>query len=377
MMAGFECTYAKVSPNIRLDMLSSTKHDLYCAKDYRLIKEFGMNTVREGLSWHQIDKGNGNYKFDRFESLMAIAAEENIQQIWDLNHFDYPDDLNPFTNDFIERFSKYAREAVKLIRRYQSGTIYLVPINEISFFSWISADRGGWAPFKKGAQNGFRFKSQLVKASIQAMDRIWEVDSNIRFIQVDPFMRRLALPPAKKPAIKHVDEFNQIIRFQAWDMLSGKTYPELGGHPRYLDIIGVNYYLHNQEWVISHPNSRKITHQMMDWDSSDRVSFAKMLTEIYDRYHRPMVVTETGSFGDNRPSWWQRVLSEVNEGIDQGLPIYGVCAYPVLDRPESVNYLFPQSGLWDFKSGDKSLKRIPHETSLFYIGQGRDDLVVS
>jgi beta-glucosidase/6-phospho-beta-glucosidase/beta-galactosidase len=363
LMAGFECTYSKAEDSRRLDLLAATKHDLYCREDYGLIKEVGMQTVREGLSWSQIDQGDSKYDFNRFEQMMKIGKEKQIQQIWDLNHFDYPEDLDPFSMEFVDRFSSYAVAAIRILRHYQSGTLFIVPLNEISFFAWIGADMGWWAPYKKGRKNGFAFKKQLVKAAISAMKAIWSVDKDVRFIQVDPFMRRMALAPARKTAEKHVSEFNDVIRFQAWDMLCGKECPELGGAPEFLDIIGVNYYIHNQEWVISQ-QKRKVSHQLMDWNSSDRVSFAEMLAGIYERYHRPMLVSETGSYGDLRNKWWSRTLAEVHEGLIKGLPICGVCAYPTVDRPNSAGFLLPKSGLWDFDQNDQSCHRIPHVFSL-------------
>ena len=36
--------------------------------------------------------------------------------------------------------------------------------------------------------------------------------------------------------------------FEAWDMLTGRAQPELGGKEKYLDVIGVNYYDRNQWW---------------------------------------------------------------------------------------------------------------------------------
>src|SRR5437016_1180188 len=83
--AGFECTYAKSEARTRIDMLASTAHDRFCRADYQNIKVIGIQVVREGLSWHQIDKGGGQYDFSRFEPMMRIAAEEGIEQIWDLN----------------------------------------------------------------------------------------------------------------------------------------------------------------------------------------------------------------------------------------------------------------------------------------------------
>ena len=369
IMAGFECTAAQAEDKKRLNLLAATQHAKRCEEDYRLIKARGILTVREGLSWNQIDRDTGTYKFERFEKMMAAAKETGIQQIWDLNHFDFPADLDPFSEEFVIRFRKYAEAAIKTIKKYfPEEVLYIVPLNEISFFAWIGADMGWWAPYKKGRKNGNLFKQQLVRAALAAMDAIWEIDPTVRFIHVDPFMRRSAKPPAHTKSEEHVTEFNEIIRFEAWDMLSGKTYPELGGDPKYLDIIGMNYYIHNQEWVISGENNT-ILHQLIDWDSSDRVSFAEMIRVAYNRYQRPILISETGSFGVNRKDWWQRTLREIHEGIESGLPIIGCCAYPVLDRPENAGFLLPNSGLWDFDMADETCQRIPHEESLQVISE--------
>lgn len=362
-MAGFECTYSKTEIRQRLDMLKETRHDEYCRLDYGLVKRLGIKTVREGLAWSQIDNGTFRYDFSRFERMMRIAKEEGVQQIWDLNHFDYPDYLDPFSPKFVRRFGEYARRAYEVIRKYQEGTLYIAPICEISFFAWISCDRGVWAPYLKGRHNGFRFKQQLVRAAIAAMDAIWEEDPSVRFLHVDPFMRRKAFPPASPGALEHVRDFNETVRFEAWDMLAGKTYPEVGGQPKYLDIVGINYYYHNQEWVLS-KGGKSLGFNAMPWDSPSRVSFADMVGEVYERYRRPIVISETGSYGALRYKWWSRVLREVEEGLERGLPIYGVCAYPAIDRPEHVNYLVPQSGLWDFEPGDNLHLRVPHKRTL-------------
>ncbi len=364
-MAGFECTYALTEIRKRLDMLKATMHDVYCRDDYRMLKEVGIKTVREGLSWHQIDSG-GRYDFSRFEQMMQIGQEEGMQQIWDLNHFDYPHPIKYFSDDFVKRFAEYSKRAIDIIRKYQSGTLYIAPINEISFSAWIGADRGVWAPYTKGRDNGFKFKVQLVKAAIAAIKAISALDKNIRFIHIDPFMRRKAKPPASKAAINHVNDFNNIVRFEAWDMIAGKTFPEFGGEPKFLDIVGLNYYFHNQEWVLSKKNG-SLGFSAMDWGSKARISFAAMIKEVYERYQRPILISETGSYGKLRSRWWGRTLRELVEGKNLGLPICGVCAYPALDRPAHINYLIPESGLWDFHVSDKSCRRVPHAKSLSLI----------
>ncbi len=357
LWAGYECTSARTEKKFRLDMLGATKHDQYVKEDYKLLGDLEIKTVREGFAWSQIDLGNNNYDFSRYIPILKAGQELGIQQVWDLNHFDYPDYLNPLTDDFIKAFASYSLAAHKVLREYIKDTLFIVPINEISFFTWIGADKGAWAPFKRGRKKGFEFKKQLVRAALLAMKSLWKVDPNLRFIHVDPFMRRINRPPLTKKSQKHVHEFNNIIRYEAWDMICGKTCPELGGKPKYLDLIGVNYYIHNQEWVSGIGNSLKF--ERVSWVNSDRITLGAMLKEIYDRYGRPIVVSETGSFGENRELWWERIMSEVIEA-KKNLPILGMCAYPILDRPDSTNFLVPKSGYWDFDQTDLNLTRNPH-----------------
>jgi len=101
------------------------------------------------------------------------------------------------------------------------------------------------------------FQNAVIKATIAATDAIRAVDSDCRFIQVDPFMYREAIEPASPEARNAARDFNDIARFQTWDMLSGKTHPELGGKPDYLDILGINYYVDNQQWLL-HQMTRSI-----------------------------------------------------------------------------------------------------------------------
>lgn len=370
-MGGFECTYALIDENlrIRLDILAGSKHDALCREDYRLLKAYGIKTVREGLAWHQIDRGQGVYDFSRFEKMLQAGQEEGMQQVWDLNHFDYPEDLNAYSPEFITRFAAYAKESLKVLRRYITGTLYIVPLNEISFYTYIAASEGHWAPFKNRTNSGVDFKHQLVRASIAAMNAIAELDNDVRFIQVEPVMVRRPFDPNDQKASAMAQEFNDVARFQAWDMLAGKVNPELGGGPKYLDIVGVNYYAVNQEWIVQRPNGQDYYNIMIPSDDPAHTPFTDILQQLHDRYQRPMVIMETGSHGEYRYSWWKKVLREIEQAMSIGLPVSGVCAYPILDKPDSTHFLWPQSGLWDFYQLNDNYERRPHYPALDVIEQ--------
>ncbi len=368
---GFECAYARAESGQRMDLLAMSRHDTLCREDYQLLKTLGIKTVREGLSWSGIDAAAGqHYDFTRFEKMMAIGAEEGMQQIWDLNHFDYPDDIDPFGPEFVNRFARYAAEAVSLIKQYQSGQIYIVPINEMSFFAFIGGSRGVWAPY--AIDRGQEFKRQLVRASIAAMNAIWSVDSTVRFIQVDPIFRRVPAPPVT-PTKESLAKHFITDKFEAFDMLTGKIEPELGGNPKYLDLIGANYYLYNQEWITGENPQEPETFKTMQLDDPGRVSVVELLREVYERYQRPIIVSETGSWGTGRPEWWQRLTTELREAENQGFPLFGVCAYPIVDRPDWTEWHLTNSGLWDFKADDLTCQRYPHQETIAivqkYIGE--------
>ncbi len=364
-MGGFEACYARSEHGIRHDMLRTTRHDVQCASDYRLLKEIGITTVRESLSWHQIDRGNGVYDFAFFEKIMQTAREEGMQVIWGLNHFDVLDDVDPFSPAFVERFVAYAVEAAKVIRRYTEGTMYLIPFNEISFFSWIGAEIGVWGPYAH--QRGGELKTQLARCVIGAIKAIREIDPRVKFMHIDPIMNRTGRPGSDLPVQRFVADFRESM-FEAWDMIAGRVRPELGGRPDLLDFVGLNYYIYNQEEVAvryeAESNHPHIDIRPLDWDDPLRAPFDKIIQQVYDRYQVPIIISETGCHGSLREQWWNRLFTEVDRAIANGLPVLGICSYPIIDRPDWHQGHLTNSGFWDFEAGDPDCKRVPQEQVL-------------
>ena len=57
-----------------------------------------------------------------------------------------------------------------------------------------------------------------------------------------------------------------------------------------------------------------------------------LLQEVFERYGRPLYLTETSHVGDGRAAWLRELSDEVHVAIEGGVPILGVCLYPILDR---------------------------------------------
>src|SRR5438552_11638503 len=161
------------------------------------------------------------------------------------------------------------------------------------------------------------------------MDDIWQKQSSARFVQVDPIIHVTASPD--HPEERAEAEAFRLSQFQAWDMLAGRLWPELGGKEEYLDILGVNFYPHNQ-WFYNLKGFRRIRRFTPLKQSHPLYRpLGEMLSEVYERYHRPIFIAETGTEGDERPRWVRYVCQQADQTISRGVPIQGICLYPILN----------------------------------------------
>jgi len=338
-------------------MIAATRHDRFAARDYRMLQEHGMFTARDGIRWHLIEEEPGVYDWTSVLPMLRAAKETEMQVIWDLWHYGWPDDIDIFSPEFVERFAKFAGAFTELVTDLGMGIPYLSPINEISFFSWAGGDGGIMNPFVRG--RGGDLKRQLVRATIAAIHAIRDVNPATRLFQVDPMIN--VIPRRDRPMDAPAAELYRQSQFHVWDMISGRMEPELGGHPDYLDVVGVNYYIHNQ-W--RYPGG----HGSMIVPSDSRYRHVRdMLAEIYERYQRPIYIAETGIEDETRPAWLRYISNEAAAAIAEGIPVEGICLYPVLNHPGWNDERHCYNGLFDYASasGEREVY-LPLATELAY-----------
>ena len=318
--AGFECSSHRRRDGKRVDVIAATEHDRAAAADYRQLAALKLRTARDGLRWHLIERSPGQYDWSSFLPMLKAARDLDIQVIWDLLHYGWPDHIEPWRREFIDRFAAFAAASARLIRSETDAAPWFCPINEISFLSWAGGDKGYINPFGKG--RGAEFKNQLVRASLAAIDAIRHVEKRARFIQAEPAIHIVADPA--RPRDRKAAEAFRLSQFEAWEMLTGNLAPELGGSPDHLDVVGVNYYWNNQ-WI-----HRGRT--LIPGDPLYR-PFRHILQEIHHRYKRALLVAETGREGDQRALWLRFIAEEVRAAFSAGVPVEGICIYPIIDYP--------------------------------------------
>ncbi|MBC8075251.1 MAG: beta-glucosidase [Chloroflexales bacterium] len=353
-LGGFESACHINRSGARLDMLASTQHDLRAAEDYRLLRTQGIAAARDGVRWPLIDRG-GRYDFASLAPQVQAAAEAGVDVIWTLCHYGWPDDIDLFSPAFVSRFARFCAATARFIKEHGRGVPAYSPINEISFFAWAAGDVGYIYPFGEG--QGLKLKKQLVRAAIAGSEAILAVEPRARLVHIDPIIH--VVPPHNRPDLMRAAARQRAGQFESWDMLAGRQNPELGGSERFLDIVGVNFY-HANQW--EHPGDDASAR--LRWEDTPRdlrwLPLHQLLAEVHARYRRPLLLSETSHFGVGRAPWISEIAHEVLLAWQHGVPLGGICLYPILDRHDwdDPNH-WHNSGLWELEpDGRGNLVRV-------------------
>ncbi len=344
---GYECSTQLDRQGVRRNLVSETQHDRFLDEDLAAARDLGIVVLREGIAWDRVDAG-GTVDLGPVRIIRDAALRHGQRVIWDLFHYGYPDDLDPFSGAFAERFAQYASKVALYLVNLDGPGQWYTPVNEPSFLAWAAGEVGWFAPY--GKERGYELKMKLARTAIVGMEAIRAVDPEARFVNVDPACHVVA--PSDAPELTaEAAEFTGY-QWQTWDMLGGRGWSDLGGRADLLDVIGVNYYLTGQ-W--EHRRGGYLA-----FDDPRRRPFREMLGEVASRYPgHPILVTETGCWGDLRVPWLRMIADEVRAAQESGVPIAGVCFYPLVDMTEWHERHWMHFGFWDMEDHDGVLCRRP------------------
>jgi len=354
-IAGFEGADHINGAGIPLSLNQLNGHWDRLEEDYRALVPFGIKTVRESLGW-RLTEHSGEFDWHRLERHARTAAENGIQIVWSLLHYGWPADVDPLSPGFAGRFARYCEQVARRLRPFNDIPPIFQPINEISFLTWAVCSAGLVAPNDVVmAGRGYELKKQLVKAALRGTEALRSIEPDARIVHTDPVIH--VIPPAEPDSetLAEAARFREY-QFQAWDMLCGRQEPQLGGSPRHLDILGLNYY-HANQWVYQ-------TEEILFWHLNDprRAPFSTLAAEVWQRYGRPMFIAETSHVGEGRCAWLDDIVSEVIDCERCGVPIEGICLYPIIDRPDWENLQhWHHSGLWDIDPSKPDFERNLHQ----------------
>src|SRR5918995_4630048 len=101
-LAGFESACHINRQGARLDLVCATQHDRELDTDYVGVRELGFETVRESVRWHLVDRG-GRLDFSTVRPMLEAARRLDVQILWTLCHYGWPEDVSLLSAGFVER----------------------------------------------------------------------------------------------------------------------------------------------------------------------------------------------------------------------------------------------------------------------------------
>ena len=352
-LSGFECSTFLWKDRKRRDLVEETQHRRHAQEDYLILRELGIAVSREGIPWPLVER-QGRYDFTPIEPMIEAMNRAQVLPIWDLCHYGYPDGLDPFSEDFAESFADYCRAAARHVVPRLPGPHFFTPINEITFFSFCGGEWGWVAPYRNSRQDRFRLRLALCKAAIAGVKAIREVEPGARMVNIDPLVQVVA-PRDRPDQVEAARQETYVDTFLAWDILYGKEYPEFGGSPEVLDIAGANNYSFGQmEYREQGP------HQALD-PGDDRIKpLCDLLSLVWERYRRPMIIGETSGMGHGRAAWLKDVMEESLAAVNQGMELHGICLFPAVDMPDWHTGKWLHNGICDLVEEGGDLRRVPN-----------------
>jgi beta-glucosidase/6-phospho-beta-glucosidase/beta-galactosidase len=339
---GIENSYPVISgkngQTIRRDELQSTRFYEHWREDFALLREVGVKYLRYGPQYYRVSTGPDRYDWAFTDETFNALNERRVTPIADLCHFGVPDWIGDFQNsDWPELYARYARE---FARRFPWVALF-TPVNEIFVNATFSAKNGWWNERLKSDRAFVTALKHMCKANLRAEEEILTVQPNAVFIQSEatafyhersPEARSRARLENEKRFLSFDLSYGHRINSESFEYLmdNGLTREEYhwfmnhGLAMRPHCIMGSDYYGRNEHWV---PPEGPLK------GAGVVFGYALLAKQYFDRYHLPVMLTETNNMDPGKaPEWLYELWACVRELRRNGIPVMGFTWYSLIDQ---------------------------------------------
>jgi beta-glucosidase/6-phospho-beta-glucosidase/beta-galactosidase len=322
----------------RVDEMEKCGHYDHWREDFSLVREMGINFLRYGPPYYKTHLGPGKYDWNFADETFAELKRLDIRPIVDLCHFGVPDWIGSAQNpDWPKLFAEYAQAfAVRFpwVRMY-------TPVNEILINATFSALYGWWNERLRSDGAFVTALKHLCSANIRAELAILRVQPTALFIQSEATSY---FHPSRPDAGLRADHANQL-RFLSLDLCygmdvracvyeyirdNGLTQDEYHWFLRHGHsfkgrcIMGNDYYATNESLIARSGDIQP---------SGEIFGYYVITRQYFDRYHLPVMHTETNNLGGlDAPNWLWKQWANMIQLRQDGVPIVGFTWYSLIDQ---------------------------------------------
>ena len=334
----------------RVDEMEKTGHYARWREDLALLGDLGVTYLRYGPPYYRTHVGPGRYDWAFADETFAELRALGITPIADLCHFGVPDWVGDFQNpDWPALFAEYAGA---FAARFPWVTLY-TPVNEIFVAATFSAQFGWWNERLASDRAFVTALTHLVRANVLAEEAILRLQPAALFIQSESTEYFHAAAPDAQP---RADHFNQK-RFLSLDLCDGHDvsahmyeyltdnglaradyhwFLEHGLAVKPYCVMGNDYYVANEHLVRA---DGRLT------PSGDVFGYYVITKQYFDRYHLPVMHTETNlADADLAPAWLWKQWANLVRLREDGVPVIGFTWYSLTDQVDWDSALREDAG---------------------------------
>ncbi|WP_114943621.1 family 1 glycosylhydrolase [Microvirga calopogonii] len=372
LWGGLECTVARVGDDYRDQSLETGHYDRIA--DLDRIAELGIRTLRYPVLWEKISpQSPERTDFSWHDERLARLQTLGIRAIAGLCHHGsgphYTHMLDPAWPELL------ARHAANVAERYPHLDLY-TPVNEPLTTARFSGLYGHWYPHGTSYESFLKILVNECKATVLSMRAIRKVRPDAQLVQTDDMGKTFSTP-----TLAYQAEHENQRRFLGFDLLCGmvdRDHPwwdiflengvaqadlelllEADAAP---DIIGINHYLTSERYL----DERTARYPEHHWGGNGRHRYADAeavrmplpssdlgpaarLREVWERYKRPMAVTEAhhGSSRDDQLRWLMEVWNDVNALRHEGADIRAVTIWSLYGAVDWNSLLTRRNGFYE------------------------------
>jgi beta-glucosidase/6-phospho-beta-glucosidase/beta-galactosidase len=311
---GIECSVVRVGDDWR-DQVHETGHHVRAGRDIELTASLGLRTLRYPLLWERSPPNRvGGWGWH--DRQMAALQTHGIDAVAGLiHHGSGPPGTSLLDPSFPEKLAAHAAQAAE---RYPWVAAW-TPVNEPLTTARFSCLYGHWYPHGRDKGMFLRAVANQCRAVLLSMRAIRRHVPAARFVQTEDIGRIFATTPVAAQA-----EYENGRRWLSLDLLCGRldhAHPwrkvleshgvpeahleELATGEAAPDLIGVNHYVTSDRFLdhrrhLYPPHLRGGNGQLAYADTEavradlgpDTTGWEPRLREVWERYRRPMAVTE-------------------------------------------------------------------------------------
>ena len=373
LWGGLECTVARIGDDFR-DQSAETGHRDRI-EDLDRIAALGIRTLRYPVIWETVspdrpEAADWRWHDARLDRLRRLGIDPIAGLV---HHGSGPRCTNLLDPAFPELLAGYAE---RVARRYPWIGRY-TPVNEPLTTARFSALYGHWHPHARDYGAFLRAVVQQCRATVLAMRAIRRVNPSAQLVQTDDFGKTFSTP-----LLAYQAEHDNERRWLTFDLLCGRVdrqHPLWGfftywagvsetdleffldgdGAP---DIIGINHYLTSERFLDQrlqrypeHLWGGNGQHRYADAEAvrvalpSDDIGPAARLREVWERYRRPIAVTEAhhGCTRDEQVRWLMEVWNAARTVRAEGADIRAVTLWSLLGTVDWNTLLTQRNNIYE------------------------------